>query len=158
MRIRFQLFNLDADPDPESQTNADPDSGLTLPSLNGEFLREKNIKVLYVINRYVIKHTYVGTSYPTKTFVKGYKSGLFVNFCQFTCPGIRIRIPNTEPDLDPGEPNRMLIHGAPDPDPQHWVKPMMNLICDIMVWTQNWKVPCLLKKDAIGGQERSYKH
>jgi hypothetical protein len=41
MRIRFQLFNLDADPDPESQTNADPDSGLTLPSLNGEFLREK---------------------------------------------------------------------------------------------------------------------
>ncbi len=41
MRIRFQLSNLNADPDPESQTNADPDSGQTLPSLKVEFLREK---------------------------------------------------------------------------------------------------------------------
>jgi hypothetical protein len=45
----------------------------------------------------------------------------------------------------------MLIYAAPDPDPQHRIKPIMNFIGDSMVWTQNWKVPCLLKKDATRG-------
>ncbi len=35
----------------------------------------------------VIKHTYVGT----KAILEGWKSGLFVNFCQFPCSWIRIR-------------------------------------------------------------------
>jgi hypothetical protein len=40
-----------------------------------------------------------------KAILKGWKSGLFVDFGQFPCPliRIRIRIPNTDPD--PGEPN-----------------------------------------------------
>jgi hypothetical protein len=42
---------------------------------------------------------------PTKVQNKGRKPGL-VNFGQFPCPWIRIRIriPNT--DLDPGQPNQ----------------------------------------------------
>jgi hypothetical protein len=37
------------------------------------------------------------------TVLKGRKPGLFVNFGQFPCSWIRIRIPNTDPD--PGQPN-----------------------------------------------------
>jgi len=41
-----------------------------------------------------------------KSQYKGRKSGLFVNFSQFPCSWIpiRISIPNTDPD--PGEPNQ----------------------------------------------------
>ncbi len=38
--------------------------------------------------------------------LKGWKSGLFVNFGQFPCSWIRIRIPNSDQDLDPGDPNQ----------------------------------------------------
>jgi len=46
---------------------------------------------------------------PTKVqkiFLKGRKPDLFVNFNQFLCSWvrIRIRIPNTDPD--PGQPNK----------------------------------------------------
>jgi hypothetical protein len=40
----------------------------------------------------------------TKVFLKGWNSGLLVNFVQFPCSWIRIRIPNTDPD--PEEPNQ----------------------------------------------------
>ncbi len=42
------------------------------------------------------KNTYEGT----KAVLKG-RSGLFVNFGQFPCSWIRIRILNTDPDSDP---------------------------------------------------------
>jgi hypothetical protein len=40
--------------------------------------------------------------HDTKAILKGWKSGLFVNFGQFPCSWIRICIPTTDPD--PGEP------------------------------------------------------
>jgi hypothetical protein len=56
----------------------------------------------------------------TKAFFKSRKPGLFVNFRQFRCSWIRIRIPNTDPNPDPGEPNQCgSIHT--DPNPQHWL-------------------------------------
>ncbi len=45
------------------------------------------------------EHTYEGA----KAFWKDRKQGLFLNFGQFPCSWIRIRIPNR--DLDPGQPN-----------------------------------------------------
>jgi hypothetical protein len=44
------------------------------------------------------------------------KPGLFVNFGQFPCSRIRIRIPNKAPD--PGTAKSMPIQA--DPDPQHY--------------------------------------
>ncbi len=44
MRIRIQLLDLNADPDPGSNTNriyVDPDPGQTLPSKKVEFSHEK---------------------------------------------------------------------------------------------------------------------
>jgi hypothetical protein len=43
----------------------------------------------------------------TKAILKGWKgSGLFVNFDQFSCSWIRIGIPSTDMDPDPGEQNQ----------------------------------------------------
>jgi hypothetical protein len=48
--------------------------------------------------------------YRTKAFLKGWKSGLFINFGRFLASGPRIRISNS--DSDPGEPNHILFkHG-----------------------------------------------
>ncbi len=50
----------------------------------------------------------------TKALLKGRKPGLFVNFGQFTCSWIRIRIPNTDPD--PRQPKKwMRIQVDTDP-------------------------------------------
>ncbi len=46
--------------------------------------------------------------------LKGRKPGLFLNFGQFPCSWIRIRIPNTDPD--PGAVKSM--RNRADPDPQ----------------------------------------
>ncbi len=101
MRIRIQLFYLNADPDPRSQTNADPDSGLTLKSQTIEFFLHK--KYTYKVG----KHTYEGT----KDILKGRKPGLFVNFGQFTIFFYILldpdpQIPNMDPDPDSGQPNQ----------------------------------------------------
>ncbi len=72
---------------------ADSDPGQILPSQKLDF-DTKNL--LYSC---VIKHTYAGK----KAFLKGWKSGLFVNFNQFPCSWIWIRIPNRDPDPAPGE-------------------------------------------------------
>ncbi len=55
----------------------------------------------------------------TKTFFKVRKPGVFVNFFQFLCSWvpIRIRILNTDPD--PGQLNYLQIHADLDQDPQH---------------------------------------
>jgi hypothetical protein len=45
--------------------------------------------------------------YRTKEFLKGWKSGLFVNFGRFLASGPRIRISNS--NSDPGEPNHILF-------------------------------------------------
>ncbi len=45
--------------------------------------------------------------YRTQAFLKGWKSGLFVNFGRFLASGPRIRISNS--DSDPGEPNHILF-------------------------------------------------
>jgi hypothetical protein len=42
----------------------------------------------------------------SKFILKGLKSGLFVNSGQFSCFWIRIRIPDTDRDMDPGDPNQ----------------------------------------------------
>ncbi len=99
-------FNADPDPafyhnaEPENQINADPDPdpGQTLKSQKVEFLHENMLKVRTIKDK---KLSYEGT----KAFLKGRKPGLFVNFSQFTCSWIRmrIRIPNTDSDL--GQPN-----------------------------------------------------
>jgi hypothetical protein len=49
----------------------------------------------YTFSRKLVrKHTYEGT----KAFLKGRKPGLFVNFSQFPCFWIQIRISNADPD------------------------------------------------------------
>jgi hypothetical protein len=44
----------------------------------------------------------------TKAILKGWKSGIFVNFCEFPYSWIRIwiRIPKTDQGPDPGEQNQ----------------------------------------------------
>jgi hypothetical protein len=89
-----------ADPDPAFDLNADtdsiqgakpmrihsdPDIGQTLPSILLALLHEKYTTVR--------RH---------KSYLKGWKSGLFVNFGQF--PSSWIRIPGTVPD--PGDSNQ----------------------------------------------------
>ncbi len=80
MRIQIRIrFYLNADLNPGSQTSADPnpdpDPGQSLPSktvvfLHGEKYTSKSWKILrYTVHRY-----------RTKAFLKGEKSGLFVNF------------------------------------------------------------------------------
>ncbi len=41
MRVQIQIFYLNGEPDPGSQTYVDPDPGQALPSLKAEFLHEK---------------------------------------------------------------------------------------------------------------------
>ncbi len=57
----------------------------------------------------------IGQETSTKAFLKGRKPGLFLNFGQFPCSRIRIRIPNTDPD--PGAAKSMRIR--PDLDLQN---------------------------------------
>jgi hypothetical protein len=71
------------------------DQGQTLPPQKVEFFTLK-----YTLNRYGTKghkHTYV----DTKGFLKGWKSGLLVNFCQFPCAfPKRIRIQESQINAD----------------------------------------------------------
>jgi hypothetical protein len=73
-----QAFYLNADQDPRSQTNADPDSGQALPSLKNGFSNKKFI----FYRQYVKTDTYVGT----KSILIGWKSGLFVILVNFLAP------------------------------------------------------------------------
>jgi hypothetical protein len=57
--------------------------------------------------QHCIKHTYAAK----KSILKGCKSGFFANFCKFPCSWIRIRIPNTDPDLG--------VQNKADPDLKH---------------------------------------
>jgi hypothetical protein len=93
-------FYLNADPDPGSQTkaiHADLNPGQTLSHKKVKFFHEK-----FTLSRY---HTVLGQ----KTYLRRYKSlfekarkpGLLINFGQFPCSWIRIRISNTDPD--PGQ-------------------------------------------------------
>jgi hypothetical protein len=59
---------------------------------------------IYFCRYYVIKHTYV--AWVQSAILKGWKSGLLVNFGQFPCSRIRIRIQESKSmrilaDLDP---------------------------------------------------------
>ncbi len=86
-------FNVDPDPDPGSQSGADPDSDpvQTLPAHKVGFWH-----TFYVRNMSKILPAWV-----QKQFWKaGWKSGLCVNFGQFSWSWLRIRIPNTGPDPD----------------------------------------------------------
>jgi hypothetical protein len=69
MRTRIQLCNLNADPDPGSQTNADSDlvPGPTYVTAS-EFLNEKYTYLILVI---LIDHKTYRTYVSTKVFLKG---------------------------------------------------------------------------------------
>jgi hypothetical protein len=68
---------------------ADPDPDQTFESQKVEFLHENILEV----------DTYEGT----KAFLKCRKPGLLINFAQFPCSWIRIRVPDT--DTDPRQIN-----------------------------------------------------
>ncbi len=88
-RIRIQLLYLNADPGPGSQTNADA-CGLLI-RIQVRLCRHK--KLVFDMKNI----PYIG---GTKAILKGLKSGyVFVKFGQFIWSWIRIRIPNTDPDL-----------------------------------------------------------
>jgi hypothetical protein len=89
LRIQMLIWIKEATP------YADPDPDQTFESQKAEFLHEK---ILKVGKRSINIPTKV-----QKPFFKGRKPGLFVNFGQFPCSWIRIRIPNTDPD--PRQPN-----------------------------------------------------
>ncbi len=93
IQIQIQLFYLNANPDPGSQTNADPnpDPGQTLSFKKVEFLHEKYTSVDSKSWKIYLRYTV-----DTKAFLKGDNSGLFVNFIQLT-PWIRIRIKTNIP-------------------------------------------------------------
>jgi hypothetical protein len=79
-------LNVDLNPDPDqwSQSNADPCG-------SGSWSDVAVTKSLIFAS------------------LKGWKSGLFVNFGQFPCSWIQIRIPSSDQDLDPGDPNLCII-------------------------------------------------
>ncbi len=68
------------------QTNVDPDPAQILPSQKVGFSTRNFF--MWVV---------------TKVILKNWKSGLFVNFYQFSCSCIRIRSPNSDRDPDPDE-------------------------------------------------------
>ncbi len=98
MWIRIQFFFLNTDPDPGSQTNADPNPDPD-PGQTFRLYMKNMLKVGTVVGQ---KHTYE----VRKAYLKGRNPGLFVNFCQFRCSWIRIRIPNTDSVSDPGQTNK----------------------------------------------------
>jgi hypothetical protein len=101
------LVGLRADSDPvffsqcgsgsREPTNADPDLVILLSHKKVEFFHEK--------------YTYVDKSHKSylrryKNLFERLKSCLFVIFCHFPSSGIRIRIPDMDPDPELGEPNQ----------------------------------------------------
>ncbi len=79
----FHGFIVDPDPDPGSQTNADPphpDPGKAFKTQKFKFLHEKYTKVGTITG---LKITFE----DTKAFLKGRKPGLFVIFVNFHAPG-----------------------------------------------------------------------
>ncbi len=106
----------ETDPDQGSQNNAGPGG----PGSWSDFCVTKSwifTWKMYLKKVRGQKRTYEGT----KAFLKGRKPGLFVNFGQFPCSWIqiRIRISNTDRIQD------TLMNADPsgsgsDPDPQHW--------------------------------------
>jgi hypothetical protein len=109
------IFNLNPDQDPGNQTNADPDPCQTLKLQKVQFLHEK-----YTLSKYGQKTCL--RMYGTYAFLKERKSGLFVNFGQFQCSWIRIRIPNIQHGSGYRIAKSMRIYADPNPDPQHWLK------------------------------------
>ncbi len=85
-------FNADLDPAFYLNPDPHPDPDQTFKSQKVEF-DKKNIPDAGDRSK-----TYL------HTFSKGRKPGLFVNFDQFPCSWIRIRIPNMYPN--PGQPNQ----------------------------------------------------
>jgi hypothetical protein len=91
-------FYLNADPDPSFDLNADPNPGMQgakpmrIHSDSDQTFKSQKVKAGQKNN--ISKY---------KSLFKWQEPGLFVNFCQFLCSWIRIRIPNTDPD--PGPPN-----------------------------------------------------
>ena len=78
--------------------------------------KKLNYNILKVVNRSK-KHTYEYEG--TKAFMKGRKPGLLLNFGQFLCSWIRIRIPNTDTDPEPRLKTAKRMRIQVDPDPQH---------------------------------------
>ncbi len=122
-KFSYFSFNGDSDPDPAFYLNADPDLAFYLNadpdlafylnadpcgsgsrSLSDFKVSKSGIFTLKIYLKSVTsqKHTYEGA----KAFLKGRKPCLLVNFCKFPCSWIRIHIPNTDPDPDPGQPNQ----------------------------------------------------
>jgi hypothetical protein len=94
IRIGFNAaFYLNADQDPWSQTNANPDSGLALPTQKAGFRSQKVI----FYRQYVKEYTYLRRY---KSHFERLEIRFICNFGQFPSFRIRIRIciPNTDPD------------------------------------------------------------
>ncbi len=104
IRVGFNAFsdpdfylNLDPDPDPGSQNNADPDSE------SGQFCRHKKLDFDIKNKLYCCTVVNMYTTYllGSKIILKSLKSGLFVYFGQYPCSWIRIQESQTNADPDP---------------------------------------------------------
>ncbi len=136
--LRIQLFYLNADPDsdPGSQTNADL-------SWSG-FWSDKSFTFSWKVSS-----SFGGT----KAFLKGWNSGLIVNFAQFSCSWIRIRIPQYRCGSN-GD-----LCGSGSPPPTKLCQNKKSIEPNNKPWRgQNWLLSPLPTSWTWGRQEKQSSH
>ncbi len=128
LSVPAYYFNTDPDPDPRSQTNADPcrsESG-SLSVVRLESHKNLNFKLKSILTVKNMSKTYYK---GTKAFLKGRKPCYFIILVNFDAAGsgsafqIRIRIHDIQKNADP--------------DPQHWFLYLLLILISVLVFIQN---------------------